>query len=105
MANQNWQVLDADDYPNPAWVPGSLHIGGIGLAIEYLGDGAKTSASFVTVSGERLYRTGDLGRWRADGEIEFLGRADSQVRGARPWRSLIRPKTAIPDPSENCRSR
>ena len=82
MANQQWQVLDLDLYSSPAWVPGSLYIGGIGLALGYLGDPEKTAASFVTHprTHERLYRTGDLGRWRSDFEIEFLGREDFQVK-------------------------
>ena len=82
MVKQSWQVLEAELYPCPLWVPGELHIGGIGLAHGYLGDAQKTTASFITHPRllERLYRTGDLGRWQADGEIEFLGRVDFQVK-------------------------
>jgi amino acid adenylation domain-containing protein len=82
MANQSWQVLDEELHPRPIWVPGELFIGGVGLAIGYLGDSEKTAARFFTHphTRERLYRTGDLGRWRDDGEIEFLGRIDFQVK-------------------------
>ena len=63
-------------------MPGQLYIGGVGLAKGYLHDEQKTSASFVVnpANGERLYRTGDLGRFLPDGNIEFLGREDFQVK-------------------------
>ncbi|MEO9614025.1 MAG: amino acid adenylation domain-containing protein [Nitratireductor sp.] len=82
MDHQSIQVLDADLAVCPPWVPGDLYIGGIGVALGYLGDQAKTAASFIRhpTTGERLYRTGDMGRYLADGEIEFLGRKDFQVK-------------------------
>ncbi|HJV63287.1 MAG TPA: amino acid adenylation domain-containing protein, partial [Albitalea sp.] len=82
LANQSWRVLDDAGFDAPTWVPGALHIGGIGLAQGYWGDEAKTAAAFAVHprSGERLYRTGDLGRYLPDGNIEFLGRADFQVK-------------------------
>ncbi|MFD5654246.1 amino acid adenylation domain-containing protein [Streptomyces sp. NPDC127039] len=85
LANQTFHVLDAQDStlpPCPDWVTGELYIGGTGLALGYLGDPERTAERFVRhpVTGERLYRTGDLGRYRPDGVIEFLGRADSQVK-------------------------
>ena len=82
MDHQSIHVLDASLMVCPPWVPGDLYIGGVGVALGYLGDEAKTAASFVThpVTGERLYRTGDLGRYLGDGEIEFLGRKDFQVK-------------------------
>ncbi|MEU5471234.1 hybrid non-ribosomal peptide synthetase/type I polyketide synthase [Streptomyces lydicus] len=82
MRNQRFHVLDEALRPRPAWVPGDLYIAGAGLARGYLGDEAKTRAAFLRhpVTGERLYRTGDLGRYLPDGTIEFLGRADSQVK-------------------------
>jgi aspartate racemase len=63
-------------------VPGQLYIGGAGLAKGYLHDEQKTNASFIVnpADGERLYRTGDLGRFLPDGNIEFLGREDFQVK-------------------------
>jgi aryl carrier-like protein len=63
-------------------VTGDIYIGGIGLALGYWRDRAKTDAAFIVHprTGARLYRTGDLGRWRADGNVEFLGRIDHQVK-------------------------
>ncbi|MEU5578515.1 amino acid adenylation domain-containing protein [Streptomyces huasconensis] len=82
MRNQRFHVLDEALRPRPDWVPGDLYIAGTGLARGYLGDAMKTRAAFLRhpVTGERLYRTGDLGRYLPDGTIEFLGRADSQVK-------------------------
>ena len=82
MLNQRFHVLDACLEPCPVWVPGELYIGGIGLAKAYWRDGEKTSAAFFEHprTGERLYRTGDLGRLLPDGNIEFLGREDFQVK-------------------------
>lgn len=82
LANQRWHVLAEDGSDAPDGVPGQLHIAGAGLALGYWRDEEKTARAFVPHprTGERLYRTGDLGRYRADGVIEFLGRADEQVK-------------------------
>jgi amino acid adenylation domain-containing protein len=82
MVNQTFHVLSEAMAPCPVWVPGELYIGGIGLAKGYWRDREKTDARFVTHprTGERLYRTGDLGRYLPDGNIEFLGREDFQVK-------------------------
>ena len=82
MLNQTFQVMNQVLAPCPNYVPGQLYIGGIGLAKGYLRDEQKTNASFIVdpASGERLYRTGDLGRFLPDGNIEFLGREDFQVK-------------------------
>ncbi|GGS29398.1 non-ribosomal peptide synthetase [Actinokineospora fastidiosa] len=82
LENQTFHVLDAAGQDCPDYVPGDLHIGGMGLAEGYLGDAERTAARFVTHprTGERLYRTGDLGRYLPDGTIEFLGREDTQVK-------------------------
>jgi pyochelin synthetase len=82
LANQTFHVLDSALAPVPDLVPGELFIGGAGLALGYLGDERRTAERFVTHprTGERLYRTGDLGRYLPSGEIEFLGREDSQVK-------------------------
>ncbi|MBT0774018.1 amino acid adenylation domain-containing protein [Kineosporia sp. J2-2] len=80
LANQTFHVLDDDLRPVPDWCPGELYIGGAGVALGYLGDAERTAERFITRDGERLYRTGDLGRYRPDGEIEFLGREDNQVK-------------------------
>ncbi|MFD9718898.1 amino acid adenylation domain-containing protein [Streptomyces sp. NPDC059076] len=82
MRSQQFHVLNEAMQPCPVWVPGHLHIGGAGLARGYLGDEAKNRDSFLRhpSTGERLYRTGDLGRYLPDGNIEFLGREDFQVK-------------------------
>ncbi|AFZ11265.1 amino acid adenylation domain protein [Crinalium epipsammum PCC 9333] len=82
LQNQHFYVLNHALEPCPILVPGQLYIGGIGLAKCYWRDEAKTSASFITHprTGERLYKTGDLGRYLPDGNIEFLGREDFQVK-------------------------
>jgi pyochelin synthetase len=82
MVNQTFHVLDERLEPCPDWVPGQLHIGGLGVARGYWRDPARTDEAFWTdaASGEPRYRTGDLGRYLPDGSIEFLGREDSQVK-------------------------
>jgi amino acid adenylation domain-containing protein len=82
MVNQTFHVLNEALEPCPVWVPGQLYIGGIGLAKGYWRDEEKTRASFITHprTGERLYHTGDQGRYLPDGNIEFLGRDDLQVK-------------------------
>ncbi|MCP4996507.1 MAG: amino acid adenylation domain-containing protein, partial [Gammaproteobacteria bacterium] len=82
MLNQHFQVLNELMGPCPVWVPGEIYIGGIGLAQGYWRDEEKTQAHFIShpETGERLYKTGDLGRYLPDGNIEFLGREDFQVK-------------------------
>jgi amino acid adenylation domain-containing protein len=82
LTNQYFEVLDTAMRRRPDWVPGELHIGGHGVAMGYWRDEERTNASFVTHprTGERLYRTGDLGRYLPDGNLEFLGREDFQVK-------------------------
>lgn len=82
LANQEFHVLDEAMAPCPVWVPGELHIGGVGVARGYVGAADLTARAFVTdpATGRRLYKTGDLGRYWPDGTLEFLGRRDFQVK-------------------------
>lgn len=82
LANQTLHVLDEQLNPRPLGVTGDLYIGGIGLAQGYWKNAPITQRAFVRhpQSGERLYRTGDLGRYGQDGNIEFLGREDAQIK-------------------------
>ncbi|MEM6252546.1 MAG: amino acid adenylation domain-containing protein [Cyanobacteria bacterium P01_D01_bin.156] len=109
LANQQWYVLDENLQPCPPWVPGHLYISGIGLAKGYWNQPELTAERFIESpfekAGEqssslptltpslhlpsefripnsefRLYKTGDLGRYLSDGNLEFLGREDFQVK-------------------------
>jgi len=82
LPNQHMYVLNKALRPCPELVTGDIYIGGIGVALGYWKDQEKTSRQFLVHpdTGERLYYTGDLGRMLRDGNIEFLGRADSQVK-------------------------
>ena len=82
MTNQEMYVLDAGLNHCPPYMPGRIFIGGIGVALGYWRDPEKTAAAFIThpETGARIYNTGDLGRWLPDGQMEFLGRADFQVK-------------------------
>ncbi|MDJ1184233.1 non-ribosomal peptide synthetase [Roseofilum casamattae] len=82
LGNQQFYVLDENLESRPVWIPGQLYIGGIGLAREYWRNEEKSAGSFIRhlKTGERLYKTGDLGRYLPDGNIEFLGREDFQVK-------------------------
>ncbi len=85
IANTEAFVLRADGEPAAPGEPGELWLGGPGLAIGYLGSPALTAERFVErtiapLPARRLYRTGDRVRLRVDGAIEYLGRADRQVK-------------------------
>ncbi|MGY1949188.1 AMP-binding protein, partial [Nocardia asiatica] len=80
LRNQRFRVVDEHGHDQPDWVPGQLLIGGIGVARGYRHDSERTTAAFFEQAGQRWYRTGDLGRYHPDGVLEFLGRADRQVK-------------------------
>ncbi len=85
IAGTEAYLVGAHLEPVPVGVPGEMVLGGVGLARGYLGRPGLTAERFVPhplagQPGERLYRTGDLARFRPDGEIDFLGRLDHQVK-------------------------
>ncbi|MDC0720415.1 non-ribosomal peptide synthetase/type I polyketide synthase [Nannocystis bainbridge] len=88
ISNTRIYLLDAHQRPVPPGVTGELHIAGAALARGYLGQPAHTAERFVPdpwCPGQRMYRTGDLARRAPDGDLEYVGRRDSQVklRGVR----------------------
>ncbi|MEA5506118.1 amino acid adenylation domain-containing protein [Halotia wernerae UHCC 0503] len=82
LTNQRCHILNENLEPCPVWVAGNLYIEGIGLAKGYWREQTKTNAHFIVhpQTEKRLYRTGDIGRYLPDGNIEFLGREDFQVK-------------------------
>ncbi|WP_032716848.1 AMP-binding protein, partial [Pseudomonas syringae] len=85
VANTRIYLLDAHQQPVPLGVAGEIYIGGVQVARGYLNLAQLTAERFIKDPfcddpSARLYRTGDLGCWLADGNIEYLGRNDFQVK-------------------------
>ena len=83
MANYQIYILDANKMLCPLGVPGELYVSGDGLARGYLNLPELTASKFIPnpfIPGEQMYQTGDLARWLADGNIQYLGRLDQQVK-------------------------
>ncbi|MCB8977443.1 MAG: amino acid adenylation domain-containing protein [Ardenticatenaceae bacterium] len=83
IANMQAYILDGQLQEVPMGTAGELYLGGVGLALGYLGQPQLTAEKFIPhpfAANATLYRTGDRARTRADGQIEFLGRVDDQVK-------------------------
>jgi aryl carrier-like protein len=85
IADLQLYILDARGEPVPIGVPGEMYVGGAGVARGYLNRAELSAQRFVAdpfapMNGSRLYRTGDLARRLANGDIEYLGRIDEQVK-------------------------
>ncbi|MCP1135854.1 amino acid adenylation domain-containing protein [Paenibacillus polysaccharolyticus] len=88
ISNTSVYIVDKNQMPCPIGVPGELYIGGDGLARGYLNNPELNEEKFISIpleqSGEltdiKVYRSGDRGRWLVDGNIEFMGRMDTQVK-------------------------
>ncbi|MCK9893445.1 amino acid adenylation domain-containing protein [Frankia sp. AgB32] len=82
LANQTMHVYNQWLEPSPVWATGEIYIGGAGVARGYWADPDRTAERFIVHprTKARLYRTGDLGRYLPGGDIDFLGREDSQIK-------------------------
>jgi amino acid adenylation domain-containing protein len=80
LLNVTEQIIDTDGNALPCGMTGELIVGGRGVARGYVNLPELTAERFININGERYYKTGDIARWTADGEIEILGRNDSQIK-------------------------
>jgi amino acid adenylation domain-containing protein len=80
LDNVQLRLLDGHRNLVPIGVAGELYLGGSGVTRGYLNGDELTAEKYVLIDGQRYYRTGDLARYLTDGQIEFLGRTDQQVK-------------------------
>lgn len=83
IANTRIYILDDHKQPLPVGVEGEIYIGGKGVALRYINKPQLSADRFIAdpfISGERIYKTGDFGKWSPDGNIEYIGRKDDQVK-------------------------
>ncbi|MFA7894215.1 amino acid adenylation domain-containing protein [Pseudomonas putida] len=80
LDNVSLRIVDAQGHDCPDWVAGELWIGGAGVAQGYRADPVRSAERFVHHQGQRWYRTGDSARYHPDGNVEFLGRSDFQLK-------------------------
>ena len=82
LSNQKYYVLDNHMNDCPDWVPGNLYIAGDGVAKGYINSKELTDRSFITRESnkETIYYTGDVARYWSDGNLEFIGRVDNQIK-------------------------
>jgi bacitracin synthase 3 len=83
ISNSDAYILDNDLNPVPVGIVGELYVGGDGIARSYLNRKSLTSEKFIDspfMNGKKIYRTGDMAKWLPDGNIDFLGRKDEQIK-------------------------
>lgn len=80
LANVQFYVMDHHLQPRPIGAIGELYIGGASVARGYLNQPQLTAEKFIQKDGIRLYKTGDFVRWLSDGSLEYISRADSQIK-------------------------
>lgn len=80
LPNMYCRIVDALGRDCPSWVAGELWVSGPGLALGYRDDAERTAEKFVECAGRRWYRSGDRARYWPDGNIDYLGRNDQQIK-------------------------